>query len=198
MAGSRVMKVVTLFAGALVFPMIGTKEIVRADILPLDNPEAFVGRWIATGYYCRGTEPDQIVEISYSVWSGLTATKVTGDDCIGSGEVTWRNGKLEGQTIRTEFHARPLGASVWDDQWHSGSLHIISRDEITGFGVRYRRVCRTSDTKETGVPIDLSGLWSTRPATGKVVSHPGTIRITQQGADVTATWVDVPNYVPNR
>jgi hypothetical protein len=46
------------------------------------------GFWLAEGYTCRGNELPERISLEHK--DGLvTATKVTGDDCVGAGEITW-------------------------------------------------------------------------------------------------------------
>lgn len=103
------------------------------------DPKTFVGRWVGKGYTCRGSEPDEIIEITYSESKRLNATKLKGDDCVRSGELTWRNGMIAGDSIRTEFHVRALGGAQSDDSWLAGSINIVSHDELRGFGVTWTR-----------------------------------------------------------
>lgn len=96
-----------------------------------------VGAWIASGYFCNGAEPDQSIFIT-AVGQRLTATKVRGDRCIRSGEVTWR-GTLAVDSIDAEIHLRAMDAPISDENWSPGKVEVVSRNEMRGFGVTYRR-----------------------------------------------------------
>jgi hypothetical protein len=104
----------------------------------LIRPIDLAGIWYGSGYYCDGPQPDEMIRIDYSAEEGLVATKIGGDACVREGEVTWR-GTLDGRTIRGRVHLRAPGALINEDSWMEGTLEVVSRDEIRGFGVTYRR-----------------------------------------------------------
>ena len=47
------------------------------------------GVWIGEGYGCHGNIPQEEVRIEHN-GSSVVATKNTGDNCVGAGEITWR------------------------------------------------------------------------------------------------------------
>jgi len=96
------------------------------------------GEWTGTGYSCDGDEPPEKLRLVASGANELVATKTKGDNCIHTGEVSWR-GKVEGSNINGAFHVRSPGAAANADSWMQGSWQIISRDEIRGFGATFRR-----------------------------------------------------------
>lgn len=97
-----------------------------------------VGTWTATGYNCGGPQSDEFIEITYSAKEGLIATKLMGDACIESGEVTWR-GTMEGRVIRGRMQLRSPNAAPETSTWMEGNFDVISRNEIRGFGVHFHR-----------------------------------------------------------
>lgn len=97
-----------------------------------------VGTWTASGYNCGGPQSDEFIEISYSDKEGLVATKLMGDACIESGEVTWR-GRMEGRVIRGQMQLRAPNAAPETSTWMEGNLDVVSRNEIRGFGVHFHR-----------------------------------------------------------
>jgi len=101
-------------------------------------PGELAGFWTVSGYNCEGPEIDEFVDIAYSPEEGLVATKAMGDNCIHSGEVTWR-GKIEGKTIRVRMHVRAPKAADDADSWMEGTLEIVSRNEIRGLGMVMHR-----------------------------------------------------------
>jgi len=118
-----------------------TRHQIRIALRPLEARD-LVGRWVGTGYQCEGAEPEQIIEIRHSPWTGLEAKKLNGDNCIRANELTWRNGQLNGRTIRAEFHTRPPGKSIWDEGfWQQVTIEVMSADELrSSVGITYRRM----------------------------------------------------------
>lgn len=117
-------------------PFEAGRALVDAGAAAFDA-QALVGTWIATGYYCDGDQPPETVVIA-QMGAELVATKLVGDGCIRSGEVTWR-GRLSGSSISARLHVRARGAAPGEDSWTEGAIQVVSRDELRGFGVTYRR-----------------------------------------------------------
>lgn len=92
------------------------------------------GEWIGhyPGHY------DEVIEICHS-GNSVVATKLTGDDHVPAGEITWRavlpDGSGEGQIAGHDFH---------NPRFVPGLLTVLDSDHITfewhGLGsVEYRR-----------------------------------------------------------
>lgn len=113
-------------AGAALVP---TGAIMAADL---------AGNWRATGYYCDGAEGPEMLRIAVGPSNELVATKMLGDRCVRSGEVSWR-GMLDGRTIRGEFQGRDPANLDAPATANSASWTVVSRDEITGMGLVMRR-----------------------------------------------------------
>lgn len=97
-----------------------------------------VGLWTGSGYTCEGNEPDELVRVTSPNGIDIIATKLRGDACVRAGEVTWR-GRLNGRRIIVKAHMRAPHAAVSASSWVDDTVEVISRDEMTAFGVRYRR-----------------------------------------------------------
>lgn len=141
--GEYDLRLATLEQGAGLVTIDTQPFTVRDNILPTD----LEGRWIAEGYDCDPPVSPQEVEIRY-VRGGtkpdrtgtLEATKVAGDACINTGEVTWR-GDLVGNQLKVEFHANAPGRDRALGVWQPSQIMVLSADELTGTaeGIRYRR-----------------------------------------------------------
>lgn len=84
---------------------------------------ALAGRWAGSGYRCGQERLVQLVEVS-NRGNSLEARKVTGDECVVAGEITWR-GSLNGDVITVSGQGRHSdGGSVW----HPGQIRVLSED----------------------------------------------------------------------
>jgi len=93
------------------------------------------GEWAGT-YPCSGEETIRLVQSGDSV----VATKVTGDNYIPAGEVTWR------ANLRTGVgEGRVAGAGFVNPTYTPGTLEILGRDRIrfawgdAASGIEFRR-----------------------------------------------------------
>jgi hypothetical protein len=145
---------------------------------PAFPPGDLAGRWIGSSYTCQGTEPDELIEITYSDAQGLIATKVNGDACVHESEVTWR-GRLEGQTIKGEMYSRGANAPVSSGSWQPGTFQVISRNEIRAFEVRYHRGDSAANDTATKGCHGFVGDWS---------GWMGLVKLRAAGNAVTGTY----------
>jgi len=83
------------------------------------------GTWLGTGYTCRGNEPPEKVRIVHK-GDTVTATKVTGDDCITAGEITWRGTFKQGSfTVQHHVSDGPRPKRKW---FIGGTVRVESAD----------------------------------------------------------------------
>lgn len=100
-----------------------------------------VGLWEASGYGCEGkTNLTEIIQI-YLKGDKLVAVKVTGDNCVPRGEVTWE-GTLNGNTITGRGHVGYPGGPL---SWINTSLKVIDKDNIQGSPVGGRMKRKSSE-----------------------------------------------------
>jgi len=84
----------------------------KKDSTPPDTRINLTGTWDATGYQCTSGViiPSEEISIIHNLGSGdITATKVTGDDCVTAGNITF-SGIYNGST--TSFPATFVTGSV--------------------------------------------------------------------------------------
>jgi hypothetical protein len=95
------------------------------------------GTWEATGYVCRGAEPPQRIRIVHS-GTTVTAVKITGDDCVRAGQITWR-GTFQERSFPAEHHvSRGPGTAQF---FIPVRIDIQSADRITvNVGLVYRKI----------------------------------------------------------
>ena len=62
------------------------------------------GKWLGKGYRCGPNETDQEISITQN-GNKVTATKITGDDCIGAGQKTWE-GIISGSQIKGSWYGK--------------------------------------------------------------------------------------------
>ncbi|MEZ4621949.1 MAG: hypothetical protein R2867_41460, partial [Caldilineaceae bacterium] len=84
------------------------------------------GEWLAEGYTCKGTEPPEKIIIEHK--EGLvTATKITGDDCISAGEITWVGVFQEKEFIvQVQVSHGPNTARSFTE----GKIQVINNDKL--------------------------------------------------------------------
>ena len=83
---SRLMNSVILSSIVLV-PLFLTSYFVMAAS-NIEGTSSLTGLWLAYNYACNGTLPPEQIDIE-QVGNDLTATKITGDDCVPADEITW-------------------------------------------------------------------------------------------------------------
>ena len=80
----------------------GSEEMSQGDELVYD----LRGEWLGKGYNCPDENgvPVRLDELVSIAQTGrqVIATKITGDDCVGAGETTWK-GEIYGNKIRGEM-----------------------------------------------------------------------------------------------
>lgn len=99
------------------------------------------GLWLGYGYTCRGAESPELIKIEL-IGNKLQAVKITGDDCIRSGEITW-TGVYSGYTfpVQVQFSGGPNSRHR---SFVSAVLQVVDSDFITVSSeywmLTYRRV----------------------------------------------------------
>ncbi len=95
------------------------------------------GIWDATGYACESSVPLEKIKITFD-GNKLIAVKITGDNCVPKGEVTWE-GTLSGNMI--SGRGRVSSGAGTPLRWLDGiTIKVIDRNTLQGFlGVTYRR-----------------------------------------------------------
>jgi len=68
------------------------------------------GEWIAAGYSCNGPQDPEHIKIEQK-GASVTATKISGDDCIAAGSITWRgqfkDGSFSNMQMQVGFPNQP-------------------------------------------------------------------------------------------
>ncbi|WP_103670501.1 Cyclin D1-binding domain-containing protein [Pseudanabaena sp. BC1403] len=101
----------------------------------------FVGNWIGEGYGCERGGLSERVRINID-GNSLTATKITGDNCVPSGNVTFRgtipNSVSKGSSFPVTWTIgtpdRPASGST------SQPLTILDANSFSSFGAKFTRV----------------------------------------------------------
>ena len=86
------------------------------------------GVWTAEGYRCNENIPQEEVRIQQNR-SSVVATKATGDNCVGAGEITWR-GTFDKNKFPAKFQA---DANSFDDV----TVEVKTPDLIVVTGASY-------------------------------------------------------------
>ena len=87
------------------------------------------GLWLAKGYICRTVAPEEKVRIEH-ILNSINTTKEKGDECIRSGEVTFR-GRYDGtkSIVTVEIQNRYPNASI-SPSHEAALLEIVSSDTL--------------------------------------------------------------------
>ena len=129
-----------LFLAAMATPACAPAAGNPPSVAP-SGPSSLAGKWMGSGYTCpRGSpQPDEQVSIA-DEGGTLTATKVTGDNCIGAGEVTWR-GVASGTSFPVQTQVSSPGAP---HKFVDARVTVRGPDLIAlegpGWTVTYRRI----------------------------------------------------------
>lgn len=131
------------------------------------------GIWTATGYNCGGgTLPPEDVRIDQTGQS-IVATKITGDACVGSGELTWR-GNFTGSTFQGQLQGGDHTAKSFQNvqvEVKSPELLTVSG---TGWTITYKKIAGDSARFDGGTPggsqwaeveSGWRSVWTRRPGT---------------------------------
>ena len=109
------------------------KTIVKSEIKAAD----LIGIWDAKGYGCSVSIPLEKIRIDIKEGK-LVAVKMTGDDCVPAGEITWE-GTLKGNIISAKGHVS--SGPKTNMYWIETTITVVDRNKLTGFnGVTYQRV----------------------------------------------------------
>jgi len=101
----------------------------------------FAGRWRASGYTCETGGLTEEVQISVR-GSSLVAKKITGDNCVPAGNITFQGtipqsvskGSSFSVTFKTGFPDRPACCSA------EKQLSIVDANTFTAWGIRFTRI----------------------------------------------------------
>jgi hypothetical protein len=101
----------------------------------------FAGRWRASGYTCETGGLTEEVQISVR-GNSLVAKKVTGDNCVPAGNITFQGtipqsvskGSSFSVTFKTGQPDRPACCSA------EKQLNIVDANAFTAWGVRFTRI----------------------------------------------------------
>ncbi len=63
---------------------------------PTEAPANLAGDWVATGYWCESDIPEEKLTITIK-GDVVTATKITGDNCVPANTVSWTGTYSDGQ-----------------------------------------------------------------------------------------------------
>jgi hypothetical protein len=117
--------------------------IIRPGIVVITEParpftvKDLEGTWDATGYTCETSIALEKIKITVT-GNKITAVKITGDNCVPAGEITWE-GTLSGNII--SGRGRVSSGAGTARRWLDGvTINVVDRDTLKGFlGVTYRR-----------------------------------------------------------
>ena len=102
------------------------EEVTEEQLIDL------TGEWTGNGYECpKGTFHDEIVDITHDLSTGVfAATKITGDDCVLAGEITF-SGNFDGKEKSLRMNA--IGGSAADPSSVrvNGTMVIINSDSFS-------------------------------------------------------------------
>jgi hypothetical protein len=101
----------------------------------------FAGRWRSNGYTCETGELTEKVQISVS-GNSLVAKKITGDNCVPAGNITFQGtipesvskGSSFSVTFKTGTSDRPACCSA------EHQLSIVDANTFTAWGIRFTRI----------------------------------------------------------
>ena len=105
--------------------------------LSAENPRQLTGQWLGYGYMCPDEAgnfqwmPSQKIEIKYEN-DDLIAMKVTGDDCVTAGNITWKLNNKNSFEFGESYIVDMQGGLPGNPNslWTAGKIIFLSRDEI--------------------------------------------------------------------
>lgn len=114
-------------------PAVTIKPAANSRITEND----LAGIWDATGYTCESSIAVEKIKITVT-GNKITAVKITGDNCVPAGEITWE-GTLSGDRI--SGRGRVSSGPGTPRSWYNGiTITVIDKNTLQGFlGVTYRR-----------------------------------------------------------
>jgi hypothetical protein len=141
------------------------------------------GLWESEDYYCEGPRPREELEITVN-GTLITATKVTGDNCVNAGQKTWEGDYADGQIAGVMYLGSPSSTQLYEEPT---TLTVQDIDTITTSQMTFRRV------KDELKAEDLVGRWQSAgypPGSGCDRSVQEIIYdVTADGEYLTATQV---------
>ncbi len=119
-----------------------TPDIRANGVLRQVTATDLAGIWDATGYTCETSIAVEKIKITVN-GNKLTAVKITGDNCVPKGEITWE-GTLSGNII--SGRGRVSSGAGTPIRWLEGiTVKVKDKNTLEGFlGVTYRRQSSTS------------------------------------------------------
>lgn len=135
-----------------------TQPTLPTIITEPTQPNSLCGIWYGYGYTCQGFIPVEIILIEH-INNWVKATKITGDNCVGAGQITW-----QGNYYQSPFTADlMLGSSSTPP---SAGLNVTSSTLIyihnyshitTQSGLEFVRLS-LEEIEELNLNIDLEGI----------------------------------------
>ena len=134
------------------------KESEVEQLLPLPieqtQPNGLCGIWYGLGYSCNGSIPVEIILIEH-MNDFVRATKITGDNCVEAGQITW-----QGYYYQSPFIADlTLGSSINPQSTIIQDLIYIQNDSTitTQIGLEFIRLS-LEEIEALNLNIDLEGI----------------------------------------
>jgi hypothetical protein len=94
-----------------------------SQLTELTQPNGLCGIWYGLGYQCNGSIPVEIIRIEH-INDFVRATKITGDNCVEAGQITW-----QGYYYQSPFIANlTLGSSINPQSTITQDLIYIQND----------------------------------------------------------------------
>jgi hypothetical protein len=101
---------------------------------------SLAGTWMARGYTCSGNVPAEEEINVTQVGDFATATKVTGDDCVPAGSLTWR-GTVSGESFPVQVQVSNGPGTPF--HFRDATMTITGPDALelsAGWRLLFRRV----------------------------------------------------------
>lgn len=130
-----------------------------------ENLVDLTGEWLGKGYQCpAGVKHDEMIEISHNLETGeVVATKITGDDCVTAGNITFTgifDGRLNPSFPETRFNVTFVtgSPSFPNSSSISSTLEVVNSNmfrDIAFEGAVFTRECDPYEFEEkvNGVPL---------------------------------------------
>jgi len=118
------------------------------------QPNGLCGIWYGLGYSCNGSIPVEIIRIEH-INDFVRATKITGDNCVEAGQITW-----QGYYYQSPFIADlTLGSSTNPQSTIIQDLIYIQNDSTitTQIGLEFIRLS-LEEIEALNLDIDLEGI----------------------------------------
>jgi hypothetical protein len=120
----------------------------------LDGTNSLCGIWYGLGYQCNGSIPVEIIHIEH-VNDFVRATKITGDNCVEAGQITW-----QGYYYQSPFIANlTLGSSINPQSTITQDLIYIQNDSTitTQIGLEFIKLSLV-EIEALNLNIDIEGI----------------------------------------